>query len=97
MKLPYIIKKPIITEQSLLDAQKGEYTFEVDLLSTKGQVKEAVETYFEVNVIKVRTTRLAGKTKRVGKLRKQIKKNNRKKAIVRVKPGQKIDIFEVQG
>ena len=97
MKLPYILKKPIITEQSLTDAAKGEYTFDVDLASTKGQIKEAVETYFGVNVVRVRTARLSGKTKRVGKLRREIKKNDRKKAIIKIKSGQKIDIFEVQG
>ena len=97
MKLPYIIKKPIITEQSLKNAQNGEYTFDVDPSATKGQIKQAVETYFDVSVTRVRTAKLAGKTKRVGKLKKKIIKSDRKKAMVKVKSGQKISIFEVQG
>ena len=97
MKLPYTIKKPIITEQSLSNAKNGEYTFEVDLKASKGQIKQAIETYFDVNVIKIRTSKLAGKTKRVGKLRKTIQKNDRKKATIRVKKGQKINLFDVQG
>ena len=97
MKLPYILKKPIITERSLLAVSKGEYTFEVDLHATKGQIKEAVETYFSVNVVRVRTAKLAGKTKRAGKLRRQFKKSDRKKAIVKLKEGQKISAFDLQG
>jgi len=89
--------KPIITEQSLKNAQNGEYTFDVDPSATKGQIKQAVETYFDVSVTRVRTAKLAGKTKRVGKLKKKIIKTDRKKAMVKVKSGQKISIFEVQG
>jgi large subunit ribosomal protein L23 len=97
MKLPYIIKKPIITEQSLQSAKLGEYTFDVDPSATKGQIKKAIETYFDVSVVRVRTAKLAGKTKRVGKLKKKLIKSDRKKAMIKVKSGQKISLFEVQG
>ncbi|MFC1653628.1 50S ribosomal protein L23 [Patescibacteria group bacterium] len=96
MKLPYIIKKPVITEQSLKATKDGEFTFEVDVLASKGQIKEAIETYFDVDVTRVRTSKLSGKTKRVGKLRREIKKTSKKKAIIKIKKGQTIKLFDVQ-
>lgn len=96
MKLPYIIKRPIITEQSMSRAVAGQYTFEVDLAATKGQVKKALESYFGVNVLEVRTQRTKGKTRRAGKLRKPVQKTDYKKAIIKVKPGQKIALFDAK-
>lgn len=96
MKLPYIIKRPILTERSLHAAANGKFTFEVDRLASKGQVREAVETYFGVNVISVNTVKLGGKRKRVGKRRLEKVYPSRKKAIVQLKQGQKIDLFEIQ-
>lgn len=97
MNLKNIIKRPVITEKVINQTAFGEYTFMVDRSATKDQIKEAVEKFFEVNVIRVRTLRLKGKAKKVGKLRKTINLPDRKKAVVKLKEGQKIEYFEVGG
>lgn len=97
MNLKSIIRRPIITEKSINQAGLGEYTFAVDKQATKGQIKQAVEQFFGVDVKQIRTLKLKGKTKRVLKTRKKIKLSNWKKAVVRIKEGQKIDCFEVGG
>ncbi|MCH7951669.1 50S ribosomal protein L23 [Patescibacteria group bacterium] len=96
MKLAYIVKRPIITEKSMAQTAKNQYTFEVDASASKGQIRKAVENAFDVEVIAVRTAKISGKRRRVGKLRREITKPDSKKAIVEVKSGQKIDIFESQ-
>lgn len=95
MKLPYILKKPLITERSVKLAKSGEYTFEVDPQATKGQIKEAVKIAFGVDAVNVRTTKRPGNQKRVGKKRQVVITGAGKKAIIKVKPNQKIELFEV--
>lgn len=97
MKLKDIIKRPIITEKSIVQTAVGEYSFVVSRQATKGQIKEAARRFFGVDAIKVRTIAVKGKTKRVGKLRKVIKLPDWKKAIVKLKEGQKIEYFETGG
>jgi large subunit ribosomal protein L23 len=96
MTLTYILKRPIITEKSMSEIAQNRYTFEVDVNATKGQVKKAVEEAFGVEVLSVKTIKIAGKRRRVGKFRREIKRSDKKKAIVEVKKGQKIDVFEAQ-
>ena len=96
MNFPGVIKKPIITEKSMQEAIANRYTFEVVIQATKGQIKEDIQQLFGVEVVKVRTAKIAGDRKRVGRLRREIKKSDGKKAIVELKKGQKIDIFETQ-
>lgn len=95
MELTQVIKKPLITEKSLKSANSGRYIFVVDKKATKKIVKTVVETFFKVNVQKVWLIKCFGKFKRSGRMRnKLIKKPDWKKAIVQVKTGQKIDVFE---
>ena len=61
-----IIKRPVITEQSMADIADKKYVFMVDINSNKGEIKEAVETAFGVKVAKVNTVRMQGKVKRTG-------------------------------
>lgn len=96
MRKTDILKKPIITEKSLLATGQGFYTFEVDRRATKHQIKKAVEDHFKVDVVSVRTLNYKGKQKRFGKARRKIQTSGFKKALVKLKPGQKLDIFEVQ-
>lgn len=96
MKLDYIFKKPIITEKSMIEKAQNRYTFEVDTRASKGQIKKAAEEAFGVEVISVKTAKIAGKRRRVGRFRREVKKPDRKKAIIELKKGQKIDLFEVQ-
>lgn len=61
-----VVIRPIITEKSYSEMAKGKYTFEVNKLSTKIDIKIAVEELFNVKVLKVNTMRYDGKKKRVG-------------------------------
>ena len=88
-----IIKRPVITEKGTLLKEKGNfYIFEVEKSSTKGQIKEAIETMFKVKVDKVNTVTLPGKARRAGRSMAEAK--GFKKAIVKLKAGDKIEIFE---
>jgi large subunit ribosomal protein L23 len=89
-----IIKRPIITENTMnLTAQK-KYTFEVDVNANKTEVKDAVEKIFGVKVAKVNIMNYKGKFKRVGRYSGYT--NRRRKAIVTLTPDSKdIELFEV--
>jgi len=92
-----IIKKPIITEKSLEDTSKNRYTFEVAINSNKNQIKEAIEAVFKVNVIGINTITKRGVAKRTGRRRLPGKTSDFKKAIVQIKSGQTIKVFETKG
>lgn len=66
MKPEDIIIRPIVTEKSNNELQAGKYTFEVAKKATKIQIADAVETLFNVKVLKVNTISMKGKEKRVG-------------------------------
>ncbi len=90
---PYdVLKKPLITEKSTSLLQENKYTFEVDPRANKTEIKQAVQTIFKVKVEKVNTMRVKGKTKRVRNI--PGKTPDRKKAIVTLRKGDKIEIFE---
>ncbi len=61
-----IIKRPVITEQSMENVADKRYVFMVDLAATKPEIKAAVEEIFGVKVSKVNTIRMQGKMKRTG-------------------------------
>ena len=61
-----IIRRPVITEQSMADVADKKYVFMVDIDSNKTEIKEAVEAIFNVKVAKVNTVRMQGKVKRTG-------------------------------
>ena len=88
-----IIKRPIISENSMEDISNKRYTFEVAPTATKIDIKIAVEQMFKVNVAKVNTMRYMGKTKRMGV--HVGKRADWKKAIVTLKPDSKsIEFFD---
>ena len=91
----FVIIKPVITEHSMKQANKGKFTFVVDRFATKGTVKKAVADTFNVKVTAVATSVLKGKTKRVGKNRAEVPVSAFKKAIVTLEKGQKIALFEI--
>ena len=67
MKNDYdIIRRPVITEQSMADVADKKYVFMVDIDSNKTEIKAAVEQIFGVKVAKVNTVRMQGKVKRTG-------------------------------
>lgn len=90
-----ILKRPIITERSIEQTKKGFYTFGVDLDARKEDIKKAVEKQFGVNVLSIRTIKMPEKTKRSGRTGRIITRNEWKKAVVKIKTGQKISLFDV--
>jgi len=77
-----VIKKPVITEKSTAQALLGKYTFEVGKTCSKGEVRQAVEKIFGVTVLNVQTMKMP---------------KGWKKAIVTLREGDKIELFEVGG
>lgn len=91
-----MIIRPIITEKTMAETKKQRFTFEVVLGATKTQIKNAIETMFKVNVTKTQTATMPGKSYRTGKRFKYAYRADWKKAIVTLKPGQKIELFDVR-
>tara|TARA_B100000470_G_C19653566_1_gene329852 strand:+ start:143 stop:439 length:297 start_codon:yes stop_codon:yes gene_type:complete len=90
---PYsVLLRPLVTEKSTTLAGRNQYVFEVDLRANKAQVRESVELVFEVSVLRVNTMVVKGKKRRYG--RNLTKRPDWKKAIVTLKPGDSIEIFE---
>jgi len=87
------IVRPLITEKSSAAYQdRAEYTFEVHPDATKPQIRSAVEQLFGVKVTGVWTSNVRGKEKRMGKT--VGRRPNWKKAIVTLREGDTIEIFE---
>lgn len=89
-----VIKRPIVTEKSMKLAEKHLYTFEVDKNATKLQIGKVVADKFNVKVLSVKTINVKGQTKQQKRVRKSYKTSGFKKALVQVKKGDKIAIFE---
>jgi large subunit ribosomal protein L23 len=87
-----VLRRPIITEKSTALAGEGKYVFEVHPDANKLQIKEAVERAFNVEVAAVNTCWVKGKFRRVGRNRGRT--SPWKKAVVTLKPGYRIDLFE---
>lgn len=87
-----IIIRPVVTEKSMNLLADNKYTFIVDKRANKTEVKNAIESIFDVKVESVRTMNVKGKPKRMGRF--EGRTPARKKAIVTLKSGQKIRIFE---
>ena len=89
-----IIKRPVITEQSMADVADKKYVFEVDINSNKTEIKAAIEAIFGVKVAKVNTVRMQGKVKRTGAYPAG-RRSAYKKAIVTLTADSKtIELFE---
>jgi len=94
MRDPYsILLRPLITEKNnILKDNYDRYSFVVDINANKIEIKQAVQDLFNVKVSSVTTIRLKGKPKALGRFRGR--RSNWKKAIVRLAPGQKIEMLE---
>lgn len=86
--------KPIRSEKSLGEAKLGRYTFATRVQATKTDIKRAVAKLFGVQVVSVQTAVMPGHSYRPGKKYLRVSRPDWKKAIVAVKSGQKIDLFE---
>ncbi len=88
-----IVRRALITEKgTILRETRNQYHFEVARDANKIEIKQAVEAIFSVKVSAVRTQQHRGKVKRQG--RGIGRRSDWKKAIVTLKPDQKIELFE---
>ena len=88
-----VIVRPVITEQTSAAFQdRGEYTFQVHPDASKPQIRSAIEQLFGVKVTSVWTSNQRGKIRRVGT--SAGRRPNWKKAIVKLRAGDTIEIFE---
>jgi large subunit ribosomal protein L23 len=83
---------PLITEKTLNLSQRGFFTFLVDNKLNKPQIKQAIEKMFKVNVVNIRTMNYKKRIR--GRTRLKSVRPKFKKAIVKLKEGQRIPIFE---
>ena len=95
MKTAYdIIKRPIITEQSMMEAANKKYTFEVAKDANKIEIAKAVEEIFGVEVAKVNTLNMKGKAKRVGRYPEGRRPNWKKAMVTLTADSKTIEFFE---
>ena len=88
-----IVRRALITEKgTVLRELRNQYVFEVARDANKIDIKRAIEQVFSVKVDHVRTQQLRGKVRRTGRF--VGKRSDWKKAIVTLKPDQKIELFE---
>lgn len=92
MHLYEVLRRPLVTEKNTELQAQGKYAFEVAREANKHQIKQAVEKAFKVEVIAVNVMTVPGKTRRIG--RRQVLTQSWKKAIVTLKPGDSIGLFE---
>lgn len=94
MTLQYdIIKRPVVTEKTNIQKEAAnQVTFEVDRKANRIEVRRAIERIFNVRVANVRTMQVRGKFKRRGRILG--KRRDWKKAIVTLRPGERIEFFE---
>jgi large subunit ribosomal protein L23 len=87
-----VLRKPLITEKNTDLQAQGKYVFEVAIGANKNQVKQSVEAAFKVTVTGVNVIMVKGKSRRAG--RRMMVTSPWKKAIVTLKSGDKIELFE---
>lgn len=90
-----VIKRPVITEKTRMQAEDGQFVFAVSPRATKVDIRRAVEKLFDVNVRSVNTMLVGGKRRRT--IHGTAKRSNWKKAIVTLQDGQSISYFEDDG
>lgn len=91
-----VIVRPVISEKSMDESQRGKYTFAVHDDANKIQIKAAIEELFKVQVTQVNLVSVKAKEKRGGMRRSRVTGWTKpwRKAIVTLAPGQKIEFFE---
>ncbi len=93
---PFVVKKPVVTEKTMeLANNSNVYTFVVSREVNKNQIKHAVEQLYNVEVEQVNTVMSQPKKRRTGKKRLAAMTTKEKKALVKIKKGQTIEIFDI--
>ncbi|MFB0926797.1 MAG: 50S ribosomal protein L23 [Acidimicrobiales bacterium] len=90
-----VIIRPVVSEKSYMLLEDNVYTFEVHPSSSKPEIKDAVETIFDVDVLKVNTLIRKGKRKKNRRTNSWGTRPSRKRAIVTLAEGDSIELFEV--
>lgn len=91
-----VLRRPIVTEKSnYQNSELHQFVFEVASDANKAMVKDAVETLFDVEVLRVNIINMPAKKKRSLRSRQMVSRRTAyKKAIVTLAPGDSIDVFE---
>ena len=91
-----VLRRPLITEKSNYQVgDLNQYVFEVSAEATKNQIKDAVETLFDVNVVRVNVINVPAKRSRRWRNRRvMVRRTAYKKAIITLAPGDRIEAFE---
>ena len=91
-----VLRRPIITEKSNYQAgELNQYVFEVSMNATKQMVKDAIETTFDVDVLRVNIINVPAKRSRRWRNRRvKVRRSAYKKAIITLGSDERIDIFE---
>ena len=99
MRISKVAQKPIITEKSVAFAETNRYVFKVERKASKYAIAQAIAETFGVDVLEVNTMIMPGKKRRIRdpKKLKFTKTSSWKKAVVRIKEGQKIELFPEGG
>lgn len=92
MHLSEVLRRPLVTEKNTALQAQGKYAFEVAGEATKPQIKQAVEKAFKVKVTAVNVIIVPRKARRLG--RRLVYIPSWKKAVVTLKPGDKIELFQ---
>jgi large subunit ribosomal protein L23 len=92
MNIYQVLKRPILTEKSDYQRDENQYVFEVDRRANKLEIKQAVQTLFDVQVLAVNTMVMKPKHRRLG--RKTITTGSVwKRAVITLAPGERIQEF----
>lgn len=92
MRVSDTIIKPIVTERTMAMQNEGNYVFEVNMKTSKGAVSKEIERLYNVKVDSVRVMIMPGKKRRILKTRRFTKTKKWKKAVVKLKEGQKLEL-----
>jgi large subunit ribosomal protein L23 len=87
-----VILRPLQTEKITDQMMWGQYTFEVSKDSNKSEIKKAIKAIYDVEPVRINVINMRGKAVRFG--RTWSKRKNWKKAIITLKPGDKIEVYE---
>ncbi|HLF01001.1 MAG TPA: 50S ribosomal protein L23 [Anaerolineales bacterium] len=97
MNVYEILRRPLVTEKSVKQSGQRQYGFVVDRRATKTEIKDAIQTLFNVDVVRVNTLVVPAKRGLRGGRRSRrvvVRNSPYKKAFVTVAEGQMIDVFE---
>ena len=91
-----VLRRPLVTEKSSYQSGKlNQYSFIVSDTATRTQVKDAIETLYDVNVVRVNVMNVPPKRgRRLRSRRLLVRKPAYKKAVVTLAEGQRLEIFE---